>query len=46
MVDGQLDREVKDMYLLNVIVQVGNMRLLLVIIFVNIYVLDRNDNFS
>lgn len=46
MVDGQLDREVKDMYLLNVIVQVGNMRLLLVIIFVNIYVLDKNDNFS
>lgn len=45
MVDGQLDREAKDMYSLNVIAQVGNMRPLSATTSVNIHVLDRNDNF-
>lgn len=45
MVDGYLDREVKDNYFISVLVKVGIVRLLFVSTLVNIDILDRNDNF-
>lgn len=45
MVDGRLDREVKDNYFISVLVKVGIVRLLFVSTLVNIDILDRNDNF-
>lgn len=44
MVDGHVDREAKDKYLLNVIAKVGTVRPLSATTSVNIDILDRNDN--
>ena len=44
MVDGQVDREIKNNYLIDVIAKVGTVRPLTASTSVNITILDRNDN--